>query len=372
MSLLVPDDAAAIARERDRMLADASDQMVDATGDAIQSLLRNMRRSIRKQAGLTASIEFPRMTSDFITLGQVRGWWDDALDEHVIAQVLALWTAGRATSTDLPAGARSLDAAGDYLAIVRDRLSRTATPPIPDEAFNIVRTSLVDELGRGSSTSRIVDRLGAELQWSGQDVGYWRDVRQTTAGRIEELLDQAGPQFVLDPDGRRIENPARRDLRLNDPTIRELQGQVTEADARIRRDRSTWQVRAERIARTETTGAYNAGSQQAFAEEQAAVKTWLCAPDERTRDAHLEANGSVVAIDEPFYVDGEPLMYPGDPSGSAGNVINCRCTMIAGESTEQVREIAMPAIVEVDQERAVREDRARDIARAEEARLSTG
>jgi hypothetical protein len=23
-------------------------------------------------------------------------------------------------------------------------------------------------------------------------------------------------------------------------------------------------------------------------------------------------------------------MYPGDPNGSAGNVINCRCTMIAG------------------------------------------
>jgi hypothetical protein len=34
-----------------------------------------------------------------------------------------------------------------------------------------------------------------------------------------------------------------------------------------------------------------------------------------------------VPIDEPFIVSGEELMYPGDPSGSAGNVINCRCAI---------------------------------------------
>jgi len=30
-------------------------------------------------------------------------------------------------------------------------------------------------------------------------------------------------------------------------------------------------------------------------------------------------------MDQPFIVDGESLDYPGDPSGSAANVINCRC-----------------------------------------------
>lgn len=373
MSLITPEDSAEIARQRDRMLADAADQMQDAADLAMQQLLRNMRGAIRRQAGLTASIELPRMTSDFMTLGQVNGWWDEALDEHVVAQVLALWTAGRASGTDAVLSARSLDAAGDYLAIVKDRLSRTAQPTLPEEAFNTVRRALTDELARGSSTRAITDRLGAELQWQGQDVGYWRNVRETTAGRIEQLLDQAGPQFTLDPDGNRIENPARRDLRLNDPTIRDLQAQVTEADARIRRDRSEWQVRAERIARTETTGAYNAGAMQAYAEEQAAVKTWLCAPDDRTRDAHLEANGQVVAVSEPFDVGGELLMYPGDPSGSPGNVINCRCTTIAGTDPTQLRDVAMPAIEQVDFERAVREDRAREIARAELlGELSTG
>jgi len=32
-------------------------------------------------------------------------------------------------------------------------------------------------------------------------------------------------------------------------------------------------------------------------------------------------------MEEPFDVDGEDLQYPGDPAGSAGNTINCLCSM---------------------------------------------
>jgi uncharacterized protein with gpF-like domain len=63
-------------------------------------------------------------------------------------------------------------------------------------------------------------------------------------------------------------------------------------------------------------------------------KEWLSAIDERTRDAHVAANGQVVPVEEPFIVDGEELMCPGDSGAgvSAGNVINCRCTMVASEN----------------------------------------
>ncbi len=50
--------------------------------------------------------------------------------------------------------------------------------------------------------------------------------------------------------------------------------------------------------------------------------------DSKTREDHAEADGQEVGMDEPFDVGGEQLMYPGDPAGSAGNVINCRCTVI--------------------------------------------
>jgi Trk K+ transport system NAD-binding subunit len=55
------------------------------------------------------------------------------------------------------------------------------------------------------------------------------------------------------------------------------------------------------------------------------MKEWVAAGD--ARDAHHEANGQQVAMNESFEVGGEELMYPGDPNGSPENVINCRCVM---------------------------------------------
>ncbi len=87
-----------------------------------------------------------------------------------------------------------------------------------------------------------------------------------------------------------------------------------------------------RIARTEAHRVREKGTLNAYEEAKEMglqiVKVWSSAKDDRTREAHIEANGQEVEIDEPFIVDGEELMFPGDPSGSAENVINCRCSMI--------------------------------------------
>jgi uncharacterized protein with gpF-like domain len=86
--------------------------------------------------------------------------------------------------------------------------------------------------------------------------------------------------------------------------------------------------RANAIARTETHTAANYGS-QAAAESTGLnlLKEWVAATDERTREDHLDADGQVVGLSESFDVGGESLMFPGDPSGSPGNIINCRCTV---------------------------------------------
>lgn len=85
--------------------------------------------------------------------------------------------------------------------------------------------------------------------------------------------------------------------------------------------------RAALIARTETHSAANYGStQQAKATGLEMAKEWIAASDARTRDTHRDADGQTVLLDEPFIVGGDRLMYPGDPSGSAREVINCRCT----------------------------------------------
>ena len=81
------------------------------------------------------------------------------------------------------------------------------------------------------------------------------------------------------------------------------------------------------IARTEVIGASNYASVQAAKQSGLNLnKLWLATDDARTRPDHAAADGQEVGMDDPFEVGGEELQYPGDPSGSAGNVINCRCT----------------------------------------------
>ena len=96
-----------------------------------------------------------------------------------------------------------------------------------------------------------------------------------------------------------------------------------------------WPARARTIAQTEVNRAMNAGVQGAGGEVarvtgKPVVKTWIAHHDERTRVAHHGADGTKVPWHQPFMVGGEPLMFPGDPSGSPSNVINCRCRMVVG------------------------------------------
>ena len=44
---------------------------------------------------------------------------------------------------------------------------------------------------------------------------------------------------------------------------------------------------------------------------------------------HVSAHGEEVPSDGLFVMTGEELEYPGDGRGSAGNIVNCRCTMTA-------------------------------------------
>ena len=87
------------------------------------------------------------------------------------------------------------------------------------------------------------------------------------------------------------------------------------------------------IAITQATEVENMARYDAMAEAEkraeenglVLVKIWRTEEDEKVRDAHARAEGQEAKVDEPFYVGGERLMYPGDINGSASNIINCRC-----------------------------------------------
>jgi hypothetical protein len=109
-------------------------------------------------------------------------------------------------------------------------------------------------------------------------------------------------------------------------------------------DQERWPNRATVVARTETIGALNAGRADAFdafederdPEDPELEKMWLATDDSRTRPDHREAEGQRVPVDQPFTVGGAELMFPGDPSGPADQVIQCRCTMLLVEVGEDL------------------------------------
>lgn len=87
---------------------------------------------------------------------------------------------------------------------------------------------------------------------------------------------------------------------------------------------------AERLIRTEATNAANYATLESatdmFGQEQL-QKEWMAAVDGRERPAHRIADGQIVDFKERFTVGGQLLFHPGDPAGSARNVINCRCSV---------------------------------------------
>lgn len=88
------------------------------------------------------------------------------------------------------------------------------------------------------------------------------------------------------------------------------------------------------VVRTETVRAANAAAElEAQQSELMLDKEWVSAHDDRVRRPpnstfdHWDLDGQVVPGDRPFFSGGEELQFPGDPNGSAGNVIQCRCTV---------------------------------------------
>lgn len=88
--------------------------------------------------------------------------------------------------------------------------------------------------------------------------------------------------------------------------------------------------KAIRIVRTESTRIYNAGQFDSILHAQGQglqmTKTWISSRDDRTRESHEMLDGVTIPVDEPFVIDGDEGMFPGDFS-EARNVINCRCTV---------------------------------------------
>ena len=85
--------------------------------------------------------------------------------------------------------------------------------------------------------------------------------------------------------------------------------------------------KAQRIARTEVVTASNVGVKVGYEQLPGnKEKVWISTFDNRSRPDHMAMDGTRVAVNELFELpSGNQLEFPGDPSGAAEDIINCRC-----------------------------------------------
>jgi uncharacterized protein with gpF-like domain len=94
-------------------------------------------------------------------------------------------------------------------------------------------------------------------------------------------------------------------------------------------DATDVEPRADSIGWDLVVGAWGAGlllaAGQAETDGHIVSRTWVTAGDAKVRPEHAEAEGQTIGIDDAYDVGGESLAYPGDPTGSAAMIANCRC-----------------------------------------------
>lgn len=254
------------------------------------------------------------------------------------------------TSADLNAGVRDAhDALGRRLTRYEDvhaRALRSLAALVAEEMTAAVTAALWE----GPAVAAYVAELRRRLNdaWLGRHIGVIERVRaeawRVTVGAITARLgvsfDLSNP--VLADAYRGIQNRTDLPDAAWDLVGESLQSSYDEGRGipEAARDLRTHvagiaPVRARVIARTELVAVANSGSLAVARLSGAAEwKQWLATNDARTRQAHSAAAGQVRRLDDTFSVGGEDLDYPGDPSGSAANTVNCRCTVIYADGPD--------------------------------------
>jgi uncharacterized protein with gpF-like domain len=142
----------------------------------------------------------------------------------------------------------------------------------------------------------------------------------------------------LDNDPAASLSRALRDKRFDKAVLRAVKEEKP-LDATLKAKMSTayrnraLKMRADTIARSETITALHQAQSDALdqAINSGALKAdtvsmvWRSAHDSRVRDAHRELDGHKIKKGGVFQSSLGPIRFPGDPSATAANTINCRC-----------------------------------------------
>ena len=227
----------------------------------------------------------------------------------------------------------------EVIAVLNERGLKAAINSLNTSIFNPEIGKLISELFRKFTLSYATTEYSKLIKLAAVKVKRKDD---TGAFGFSEAWNQSITEYI---------NQyllTRAVLQYNDGTKQEilkvlLEGQaqgwgidriIQELESRQQADITVF--RARRIVRTELSIAANHADNMVQDSVPFEVeKVWISTHDNRTRDSHNKMDGVQVDGDASFQVPrmrgkvqiGVDLMNgPGDPAGSAENVINCRCT----------------------------------------------
>ena len=219
---------------------------------------------------------------------------------------------------------------------LRER-SASLVVKIQDDTATALRNILTDGMAAGRNPNSVAKDIVGRInpltnKREGGIVGLTPRFERAVARSREELTGFDYRYFNRERRDKRFDSIVKKAFAEKRPLtvaeVEKLSGRY--ADRLL-------QLRGETIARTEAIASLNQAEHEAVkqAVDMGAVKQknikriWDSAGDDgRTRKTHLELDGQIVEMDQPFVSDsGARMMYPGDTSlGAPGEeTINCRC-----------------------------------------------
>lgn len=186
-------------------------------------------------------------------------------------------------------------------------LTREAAKTTAQEFAQRYGIEELDGFAIGDMPQWMLDAADEALQETFEQ-DYWQKIPETTRDDVIKTLKRAIEE------GR---------------SIREIATTITESHGDVYS-----RQRATAVARTESSGALNAGHNAGINQLNEELdfelgKEWLSVLGTTTRDTHAAADGQVVKADENFTIGGFETPYPAHYSLPAEERINCQCTEIS-------------------------------------------
>lgn len=210
--------------------------------------------------------------------------------------------------------------------------SSTMIKGIIDDQRNMIRGFLRAGLEAGTNPRTtaldLVGRVGASGRREGGTIGLTQSQEQWVRNYALELEQNDPASLTRALRDARFDRSVLRAIRTGEPLPADLRAKIVTAY----RNRAL-RYRAETIARSETItalhkaqdDALNQAIQSGGLKAENVTMTWRSAHDKRVRDAHKELDGETIARGGVFQSSLGPIRFPGDPSASPENTINCRC-----------------------------------------------